>query len=49
MVPTPRAASKERIGGGGGVNRVVGAPQAGAALPHVIATLKAIVGSALSG
>ncbi|HWF24572.1 MAG TPA: hypothetical protein VG275_03945 [Solirubrobacteraceae bacterium] len=41
-------ASKERISGGG-VNRLVRAPQAGAALPHVIATLKAIVGSALSG
>ena len=39
-------ASKERISGRG-VNRVVKAPQAGPALPHAIATLKAIVGSAL--
>lgn len=41
-------ASKERISGRG-VNHVVRAPQAGPALPHVIATLKAIVGSALGG
>jgi len=41
-------ASKVRITGHG-VNLVVRAPQAGRALPHVIATLKAIVGSALSG
>ena len=39
-------ASKERITGPG-VTRVVRAPQPGPALPHVIATLKAIVGSAL--
>jgi len=41
-------ASKVRISGRG-VNRVVRAPQSGPALPHVIATLKAIVGSALRG
>jgi hypothetical protein len=41
-------ASKERISDRGS-NRVVRAPQAGPALPHVIATLKAIVGSAPSG
>ena len=40
-------ASKEQISGHG-LNRVVRAPQAGSALPHVIATLKAIVGSALA-
>jgi hypothetical protein len=38
-------ASKERFSGGG-VNRVVRF-EAGPALPHVIATLKSIVGSAL--
>ncbi len=37
-------ASKERITGRG-VNRVVRAAQSGPGLPHVIATLKAIVGS----
>jgi hypothetical protein len=41
-------ASTEHISGHG-LNRVVMAPQAGPALRHVIATLKAIVGSALSG
>jgi hypothetical protein len=40
--------SEERIRGRG-VNRVIRAPQAGPALPHVIATLKAIVGSAPGG
>jgi hypothetical protein len=40
--------SKERISGNG-VNRVVRAPRQGPSLPHVIATLKAIVGSALGG
>ena len=38
-------ASKVRIGGGSPA-QVITAPQAGPALPHVIATLKAIVGSA---
>ncbi len=38
-------ASKERIRGRGG-SLVLRAAQPGAALPHVIATLKAIVGSA---
>jgi hypothetical protein len=41
-------ASKERISGHG-MNRVVSALEAGTALPHVVATLKAIVGSALRG
>ncbi len=41
-------ASKVRISGRG-INRVVKAPRAGPALSHVIATLKAIVGSALRG
>lgn len=41
-------ASKVRINDGG-VNQVIRAPQAGPALPHVITTLKAIVGSALAG
>jgi hypothetical protein len=41
-------ASKERISGRG-VTRVITPPQSGPALPHVIATLKAIVGSALRG
>lgn len=41
-------ASKERITGRG-VDRIVKAPEAGSAVPHVIATLKAIVGSALGG
>ncbi len=41
-------ASKVRITGHG-VNRTVSAPGPGPALPHVIATLKAIVGSALGG
>ena len=40
--------SKERISGHG-VNRVITAPQAGPSLPHVIATLKAIVGSTPMG
>lgn len=39
-------ASKERVSGPG-VNRVADAPETGPALPHVIATLEAIVGSAL--
>ena len=41
-------ASKVRINDGG-VNQVIRAPQAGPALPHVITTLKGIVGSALAG
>jgi len=41
-------ASKVRINDGG-VNQVIRAPQAGPALPHVITTLKAIVGSAFAG
>jgi hypothetical protein len=39
-------APKERITGSG-VRRVINAPGTGPALPHVIATLKAILGSAL--
>ena len=41
-------ASKVRINDGG-VNQVIRAPQAGPALPLVITTLNAIVGSALAG
>jgi hypothetical protein len=39
-------ASKIRITGGG-MNRLINAPQPGPALPQVIATLEAIVGSAI--
>lgn len=41
-------ASKLRVTGNG-VDRMIRAGQSGPALPHVIATLKAIVGSALRG